>query len=351
MKKTIFFFFSAVIGVATLTAQNDPQAFTRKILIEQFTTAQCGYCPAGAERLKDATDGQSNLVWIRYHAGFGTDALTNDIAETMTRFYGGGTFAPAMMIDRTHFDASRPGPVMSIGQVSYIHRYLSNAKSVKTYCKVQAPEVSYNPATRTLDCSVKVRFSDEVYVPDTRLQVLFIEDSIFMRQSDYGAKAMVDYWHMGVVRDALTPMWGVPFTVTDGSFTQTFSYTLPADYVYKNCRVVAIVYNYDATDINNCMVLNAAMSDFLDKAVGIGEVSERVQMRLFPNPADGFVVLEADAPVKQVSVVDAVGRCHLNLSVAGEQHVQLDLSHLPAGLYLVRMQTSHGLATRQLILQ
>ena len=62
-------------------------------------------------------------------------------------------------------------------------------------------------------------------------------------------------------------------------------------------------------------------------------------------------MLEADAPVKQVSVVDAVVRCHLNLSVAGEQHVQLDLSHLPAGLYLVRMQTSHGLATRQLILQ
>ena len=97
MKKQISFLLT-LLSVAVIFAQDDPQAFTRKILIEQFTTAQCGYCPAGAERLATATDGQTNVVWLRYHAGFGTDALTNDIAETMTCFYGGSTFAPAMMV-------------------------------------------------------------------------------------------------------------------------------------------------------------------------------------------------------------------------------------------------------------
>ena len=258
MKKQISFLLT-LLSVAVVFAQDDPQAFTRKILIEQFTTAQCGYCPAGAERLATATDGQTNVVWLRYHAGFGTDALTNDIAETMTCFYGGSTFAPAMMVDRTHFDVSRPGPVMSVGSVSDIRRYLSDAKSVKTYCKVQTPEVKYNPDTRALECTVNVRFSDEVYGPDTRLQVLLIEDSIFMRQADNYAQAIVDYWHYGVVRDALTPLWGVPLTVVDGSFAQTFSYTLPADYVYQNCKVAVIVYNYDADNINNRQVLNSAI--------------------------------------------------------------------------------------------
>ena len=350
MKKQISFLLT-LLSVAVVFAQDDPQAFTRKILIEQFTTAQCGYCPAGAERLATATDGQTNVVWLRYHAGFGTDALTNDIAETMTCFYGGSTYAPAMMVDRTHFDASRPGPVMSVGSVSDIRRYLSDAKSVKTYCKVQTPEVKYNPDTRALECTVNVRFSDEVYGPDTRLQVLLIEDSIFMRQADNYAQAIVDYWHYGVVRDALTPLWGVPLTVVDGSFAQTFSYTLPADYVYQNCKVAAIVYNYDADNINNRQVLNSAISGYLKNAVGIGEVSEGVQMRLFPNPATGIVVLVSDAAVRQVSVVDATGRTNFSLPVDGEQHVCLDLSQLSAGLYLVRMQTSQGIATRQLILR
>lgn len=352
MKKATLTLFVIVMGVSHfIAAQNDPQPFTRKILLEQFTTAQCGYCPAGADRLATATSGLTNLIWIRYHAGFGTDALTNGIAEAMTRFYGGSTYAPAMMVDRTRFDASNPGPVMNVGLVSSIRGHLSEAKEVKTYCKVQTPEVVYNPASHALDGTVKVRFSDAVYGPNTRLQILLIEDSIFMRQSDYDVGSYVDYWHFGAVRDTLTPLWGTPLTVEDNSFTYTFSYTLPSEYVYKNCKIVAIVYNYDPSNINNCKVLNAAMSDYLDKAVGIGEISERVQMRLFPNPANGFVVLEADAPVSSVSVIDAMGRCLYSLPVGGEQQVRLDLSHLSAGINMVRLQTTHGLATRQLILR
>lgn len=351
MKKITLTIAAVTLALVQLAAQNDPQTFTRKILLEQFTTAQCRFCPGGAERLQSATDGQNNVVWIRYHAGFGTDALTNDIAETMTCFYGGSTFAPAMMLDRTHFDASRPGPVMSIGQVSDIRRHLSNAKAVKTYCKVQTPNVSYNPTTHTLDCTVDIRFSDAVYGPDTRLQILLIEDSIYMRQLDDQANAYVDYWHYGVVRDALTPLWGIPLNVVDGNFSHTLSYTLPAEYDYRYCKVVAIVYNYDPNDINNRKVLNAATSDYLNKSVGIGEVSERVEVRLFPNPAKGLVVLESDAPVRHVSVVDATGRCHLNLLAQGEKQTHLDLSTLSAGLYIVRVQTTDGMATRQLILR
>ena len=351
MKKITLTLAAITLALMQLAAQNDPQPFNRKIMLEQFTTAKCGYCPGGAERIKTATDGQSNVIWLRYHAGFNTDALTNDIAETMTCFYGGSTFAPAMMVDRTHFDASRPGPVMSIGLVSDIRHYLSDAKAVKTYCKVQTPKVTYNPATRTLNCTVDVRFNDAVYGPDTRMQVFLIEDSIYMRQLDYDVEAYVDYWHYGVVRDTLTPLWGIPLTVENDAFTHTLSYTLPAEYVYRNCKVVAIVYNYDPSNINNRQVLNAAMSDYLDKTVGIGEVSAGVQARLFPNPATGLVVLESDAPVSRVSVVDATGRCHFNLPFGGEQQVRLDLSQLPAGLYIVRVQTSQGLASHQLLLR
>ena len=339
---------------AVLTAQSDPQAFTRKVLLEQFTTAQCGYCPAGAERLLSATDGLNNFVWIRYHAGFGTDDLTNEIAEAMTRFYGGGTFAPAMMLDRSHFDQSRPGPVMSIGQVSDIRQYVTQAKSVKTYCKVQAPEVDYDVATRTLVCTVTGRFSDEVYGDSTRLQVLFIEDSIYMSQSDYGVGHYVNYCHLGVVRDTLTPLWGTAIEVsTDANhtFSHTFTYTIPDDYVYKNCKVVAVVYNYDPSDINNCQVLNAAISDHIDQYLGIGEMSEGLEVRLFPNPAQDLFVLESDSPVSRVTICDAMGRTFLSFPADKARQASFDISSLSAGIYIVRIQTESGFATRQLIVR
>lgn len=353
MKKQIVFLLT-LMSVVLVFAQNDPQAFTRKILLEQFTTALCGYCPAGAERLRSATDGNNNVVWLRYHAGYGTDDLTNDIAQTMTRFYGGSTFAPAMMVDRTHFDSSRPGPVTSVGQVSDIHLLLDQAKSVKTYCKVQTPKVKFNADTRSLECTVTGRFSDEVYSSSTRLQILLVEDSIYMSQSDYGVGQWVNYWHLGVVRDTLTPMWGMELEVSSDAnrnFSHTVTYTLPSAFKYKNCKVVAIVYNYAPNDINNCQVLNAAISDYISQTLGIGEVADGTGMRLFPNPATDRIVVEAETPMLQVTVVDAMGRCPITLAADGSRHVNIDLSSLAAGVYIVQAKTSSGIATRQLILR
>ena len=181
MKKILFILIALTI-VATAFAQDDKQTFTRKILIEQFTGADCGWCPSGADRIATAITGNSNVLWIKYHAGYGTDFLTNDIATAMTRFYGGNTFAPAVMFDRTHFSAANPAPVMSIGQVSEIRQYLAQAKAVATTCKVYTPEVSYNPATRHLSGTVSGRFGDNSFDDSTRLIVFVIEDSLIGRQ-------------------------------------------------------------------------------------------------------------------------------------------------------------------------
>lgn len=345
-----------LLAAFAATAQESKQTFTRKVVIEQFTTAQCGWCPYGAERITQAANNSSNIVWIKFHAGFGTDDLTNDIAETMTLFYGGSTYAPAMMVDRTHFDPAEPGPVMNVGNVSEIRAALSKAKAVPTYCKVLTPEVTYNTDTRHLSGTVSGRFGDQVYDENTRLVVYLIEDSIFMQQHDYqnGSQAngyAVDYWHMGTVRDTITPLWGEPVTVDEEnnrSFSYTIDYTLPEGFVYKNCRVAAIVYNYDAADINNCAVMNAAESDYLDKSLGIDEAAQGCQMRLFPNPASSSVTVEADAPIQRVTLCNALGQVCYS-STAQSQLAHIDLSALAQGAYFVRIQTAQGVATRQLV--
>lgn len=357
MKKQLL---SAILLLATLvaSAQDDKQLFTRKVLIEQFTTAQCGYCPAGADRIHDAVSGNNNVIWIKHHAGFGTDGITNSINEALTIFYGGSTFAPAMMLDRTRFNSSDAGPVTNVGQVSAIRTLLAQAKNVPTSCKIYTPTVSYDPATRTVTGTVSGRFGDSVYNNYTRLVIFVIEDSIFMQQHDYynGVSSnnySVDYWHMASVRDAITDMWGDPISVegSDMAFSHPFTYTLPADFEYRNCKIVAFIYDYHSANINNCKVLNAAESDYLGNTLGIGETSDNAALRLYPNPASERVVLESDAVINHITLVNAMGQTVMNTTGNGSQHFDIDLADLASGIYVVRIQTANGVATRQLIVK
>ena len=356
--KKIFLILVSFTLVATALAQDEKQTFTRKVLIEQFTGAACGWCPSGAERIATAIEGNSNVVWVKHHAGFGTDFLTNDIATAMTRFYGGNTYAPAVMFDRTHFNTSQPAPVMSVGQVSDIRGYLAKAKEVATTCKVYTPEVSYNPDTRHLSGAVRGRFGDNSYDSDTRIIVFVIEDSLIGSQADYNNGNQSAFVHMGTVRAAITDMWGDPLSVDpddNNSFSYTLDYTLPSDFVYKNCRIVAIVWHYDPSDVNNCPVFNSAQSDYLDRSLGIGEVADGCAMRLFPNPAHGVVTVELAATQAasacQIDILDLAGRRLLSQSVGGATTHTLGIGHLSAGIYLLRVTTPEGIATRQLLVR
>ena len=354
MKKLVLFSI-VVLALSPLYSQDGKQTFTRKVLLEQFTTAQCGYCPAGAERIGTAISGNNNVIWIRFHAGFRTDDLTNDVATAMTRFYGPETFAPAIMIDRTRFNSGDPGPVFGVGDVSDIRYAVTSAKSVDTYCKVQTPELTYDPSSRHLSGSVNGRFSDRVFGPSTRIQLFIIEDSILMAQSDYNpVPHTVNYWHMGAVRDVVTPLWGDELSVNEddnNSFTYQVDYTLPDNFVYKNCRLVAIVYNYNPDDINDCQVLNAAISNFFDRNLGVGEVSESLDIRLFPNPVANHVFIESDDAMEALSIVDATGRLCLKKELHGEHQSGLDISSLSAGMYVIRVSSQRGLAVRSLVVR
>lgn len=358
MKKTVLL--AALLAVCTtLVAQNEKQTFSRKVLLEQFTTAQCGWCPSGTERIEQAISGSTNVIWIKYHAGFGTDALTNSLAEEMTRFYGGSTFAPALMIDRTRWIGTDAGPVMSVGQASDIRSYIAAAREVATACKVYTPEVSFDATSRQLRCTTSGRFGESgAWNNDTRLVLYLIEDSLFMRQKDYNNGSasnqyLIDFWHFGTVRDALTDQWGDPLTVDEAdnmSFNHSVTYTLPNEYDFHNCRVVAVVYQYDSENINNCPVLNAAQSDYLDQHLGIAEATGG-RVRLFPNPAEQRVVVECESPMRHIEVLDALGRSVLTVDPAGRQQVAVEVADLSAGLYIVRALTAQGTVSRQLVVK
>ncbi|NDC42747.1 MAG: T9SS C-terminal target domain-containing protein, partial [Chitinophagia bacterium] len=78
-----------------------------------------------------------------------------------------------------------------------------------------------------------------------------------------------------------------------------------------------------------------------------------MQVALYPNPSGGRVVLEAkQTTLVQFVVTDMAGRTVLETTPApGTQRLDVNLSHLSAGMYLYRITTSNGLRTGKLVLE
>lgn len=94
------------------------------------------------------------------------------------------------------------------------------------------------------------------------------------------------------------------------------------------------------------------MSDYLEQTLGIGEVAESCHVRLFPNPAHDMVAVELSteyAATSQIALFDASGRQLVQHSFAGSTVYQFSIASLPAGIYLLRVTTPDGIATRQLV--
>lgn len=353
MKKTLFLVSIATLLSFVMQDANAQQPFERTVLIEQFTTVNCGWCPSGADRITQAVEGRNDVIWIKHHAGFGTDFLTNSIHTTMTAFYGGSTFAPAMMVDRTRFDESDPGPVTSIASTYLgIRNLINKSKRIETYCLLNPIDVSFDGSTRKITGEVTGRFSSEVWNENTRLTVFVIEDSIVGEQHDYTSHGnWTDYVHMGTVRAAITDKWGDAIEVNeDMTFSYTIDYTLPSSYDFNHCKVVAFVYNYDASNINNCSILNAGQSKMFNEVLGIDASASRIATRLYPNPSKGRVVVEAEEEIVSIVVANSIGQTVL-VAKPEETHAIINTTGLPAGLYLVRIQTQRGIATQKVVVE
>lgn len=84
----------------------------------------------------------------------------------------------------------------------------------------------------------------------------------------------------------------------------------------------------------------------------IDNCEQEMSIALSPNPTTGRVNISADERIKGVSVYDmagkAIGRPRTNHSQSTE--MELDLSGLPNGTYVVKIETEKGTATRKVII-
>ena len=244
----------------------------RKTLLEFFSTEKCTACPSAHYAIDEALDGKDGLVEIGHHAGYKTDRYTIAESTAMEWFYrSGNTYAPAIMVDRNNV-----GGVFSslfADNVPVVGATAENAQALYEESQSVPALVSVNMSAsidnRKLYLNVSGKQLLPIDTPDSvRLYVYLTEDSIYTGNQ---AGAGSSFYHRFSARKSLTPTWGEAIDVA--GYSGDFSFYIPKTWNIANVRVVAFVANYNATDKNDCRVLNTEELRVSDaqNVTGIGE--------------------------------------------------------------------------------
>lgn len=78
--------------------------------------------------------------------------------------------------------------------------------------------------------------------------------------------------------------------------------------------------------------------------VGIEELTETIQVNLYPNPTTGFITIQTAESIKEIKVISTNGRTILTTA-----STQIDLSSYPSGVYFVNIETENGVVTKRVV--
>lgn len=243
-------------------------AYERTVLLENFTTADCVNCPDGhdaIQRVIDATGQKDRCVWVCHHAGYTVKNDKFQIPESLayTWFYGtGGTYAPALMVDRTDFGpilgtGSFPDgvPVMNV-QEGTVRKAVKQQLNTEAHIALDLTQ-EYDEDTRVLQVTVTGTADNGFDLANPTLNIFLIEDGLTAYQNGKGSK----YTHDHVMRRVMTPTWGQQVeTEPEGGFTYKCFTTLDAAWKPEKMTTVAFVADYSEDDRNACRVANTIAS-------------------------------------------------------------------------------------------
>ena len=242
-----------------------PSSFTKKVLIEEFTGAWCGYCPDGAYRLENIiSENNGNVIGVSVHSG-------DDMEIEHTNFLAGtyqNTGFPAGMVDRLSLVDYYGNSFVSMSRGYW--EYIANDQLDKTAnCGLA---IKSNVSGDNAYIEVHVGFNENLD-GDLRLNVYIIEDKVTGTGYGYDQSNYYDmdssssffgmgnpiegYEHNHTLRAVLTESNGVIISsefISSGEFEETFEFDI-SSFEKNKLSVVAFV-NLMGTDFIEHEILN-----------------------------------------------------------------------------------------------
>lgn len=324
-----------VVGVGEQNTSNDTLTFrvtaldqwaTRSVLLEQWTGTWCPQCPP-ANTAGNTLDNDPQVVVAKHHA---VDEFSSGASTAFFTPYG-VSFTPAGVMDQGEYGTYVPNPSAAQWGQEVDQRKLGVSP-------VQLGiGAGYNALDRMLTVDMSATYTYGLS-GEHAMNVFILEDDLAAPQ----ANAPANYFHQQVVRDVLTGVQGddsiIPSTPVPGTtYTATWGFIVPEDWVAQNIRAVGFVTHRDNA---GAYTLNVRSTSSL--VVGLGDQMTRATaLRAYPNPTLGTLFL--DLPEAQgaatLQVFAADGREVLSQAVvfAGSLLGVAGFDGLAPGAYVLRM--------------
>ncbi len=356
------------------------QTGERNILLEEFSTAQCGFCPDGDVIAARIVRDHPSVIWVTHHAGFGIDSMTAPFSNTIAGAFV--NFAPSGVIDRVAYP-KHVAPYENLGNMrskwdSVIVAHLGDEQ----YASLHITS-TYHAGSARLECNVDVAFSTVPPAGDLRVNLFIVEDSIiglgrgYDQTNYYNSTAghpfrgagdpIIGYAHHRVVSAIPTGAWGaagiIPSTPVPG---QIYSYSWSGDLAaiwdasnlgrHDVITLVAFVSYYN-DDFKQRQVVHAAEAKITDINLDADTPpsADAPAVAAWPNPASDHVVFAASPAGGRtgvLTVTDFAGRAITRYDVSPEQgRFVLPVARFSNGMYFYRLTSGmHSAAGKFLVL-
>ena len=326
---------------------------SKKVLMEKWTGAWCGYCIDGTVVMDNMIDQyESDLIPVVLHHG---DPM--EFSDSLRSAFCATSF-PKAVIDRKDFSSNYDYDVESEGSGSWsplTSTQLTNFSPVNIIINH-----TWDSISRTITASVIANYTDNS-AGDARIVLMIVEDSVTGTSPDYDQKnaynntpghpyygagnTISGFIHRNVLRDYSTGgAFGIdnliPHIVSaGGNFQYTFNYTLPANFNEKQVSLVAAVVKYmegnDAGYVGvrgQREVYNAEQVKLikLNTPPPLGIDENNSELQIFPNPTDGIVYLSKNIDYKLYNVVGTL--------IKKGKGNNIDLSLLSNGIYILESE-------------
>ncbi len=395
MLRKIFILASLSLIIVSTNAQ-----VVKRVLLEEFTTAHCGFCPTRSFDCEWWTEHHmDNAILISHHANFGKDAMTSQMAADYAGTWDGPSgSAPTLTVDRSDgHDSIAPwneSPTDIIVTADTLNwGPLAETRIAAGSNVAISINGSYNSSTRTIAGTITANFVASPSSGDLRFGLILAEDSVVGDSTGltslYDQKCYVlndptypelylktspipYYMHRHVSREAIFGTWGqagiIPASpITGFNYVAPFNYVLPLTYdttgfgnnvSLNNIELVAYVAYHDVPNINNRRILNATHVMLNDiTATSISEQDWVNKIKIGPNPTTGKLTLDfyqENIGVININLIDIEGKKiqHvLNGTISnGNWKRTLNLDGLANGIYFIEIISDTHRVTKKIIL-
>ena len=283
-----------------ITLQTSDAQTTKRVLIEKFTSSNCGNCPDGIAMLYNLTASHPDAIWVSIHAGWINDPMRFPTIDTIANDFTSG--APKANFDRIKFQNESE---VATNRSNWSN-HLTQQETTTSEVDVQISGINNGTSA---DVTVTANFLTTPTSGDFRINLYVIEDSLVgsgsnWNQANYFNSTMghfyqgagnpiANYPHRNVVRAIPSHAWGTAGVIpnapmTNMNYSKTYTVDL-SNYTPEKVRFVAFVSYYNA-DPNQRSVLNAnkvTLSNLVTSTKP--KTTLPVTLQLTPNPATDIV--------------------------------------------------------------